>query len=73
MQIFLSLGKLELQLDNFRDGISYFEKAMKVLHVSHGEKHDLVRLLEESLQSAALEASQRQQFEQIEDIKMEEE
>ena len=60
-------------MDNLREGITYFEKAMKVLCVSHGEKHELVVLLQQTLQSALMEVSNREQYGHLENMKMEQE
>jgi len=66
-------GKLELQMENLREGISYFEKAMKILCISHGEKHELVVLLQQTLQSALIEVSSLEQFGHVDNMmKMEE-
>jgi hypothetical protein len=67
------LGKLELQVDNLREGISYFEKALKVLRISHGEKHELIGLLKHHLEEASREMSERTHLRHLENMKEEEE
>lgn len=66
-------GKLENHLGNLREGISYLQKAMKVLSISHGEQHNLVILLKEQLDGACYEMAQREEYEAIERIYKQEE
>ena len=62
-------------MDNLRGGIDCFEKALKILSISHGEKHELVGMLKENLQSESFEMHQKEQYKNFENynIKWEEE
>ena len=56
------LGKLALQLDKMREGITYLEKAKKILSVSHGEDHELVHILRSTLAEASREMLERENY-----------
>ena len=60
-------------MDNLREGITYFEKALKVLSISHGENHELVRLLKHHLEEASREMNEREHLRHLEAMKDEEE
>lgn len=64
------VGKLQLQVDDLRGGINCFEKALKILSISHGENHELVKMLKESLQSACREMQQREEMKNLEDYEL---
>jgi len=49
---YFKLGKLEMLLDNVREGIECYVKAIKVLRKSHGDDHDMVVFLRGSLEEA---------------------
>lgn len=59
-------GKLEMQIDNVREGIASFQKAEKVLTISHGSNHKLLQMLRTSLAEASQEMVERQNYEIIE-------
>lgn len=59
---FFKLGKLELMVDNIRGGISCFQKSMKVLTKSHGEKHELVIYLRQALDNACNDLAEVEKF-----------
>ena len=67
-------GKLEILMENLRGGISYFQKALKVLSVSHGEQHELVKMLQQSLSDACDDMVASERYNTLEQmhIKMEE-
>lgn len=55
-----------MQIDNVREGIASFQKAEKVLTISHGSNHKLLQMLRTSLAEASQEMVERQNYEIIE-------
>ena len=65
-QPFIYQGKLEMQVDNIREGITCLEKALKILTISHGENHSLVQMLKQTLDGACREMNEREHFKHLE-------
>lgn len=41
--LYLTTGKIQLHLDKSKEALKVLEKASKVLMITHGDKHSLVR------------------------------
>jgi len=61
-------GKLEVLSENLREGISYFQKAVKILSISHGKEHHLVQMLKQSQDDAGSDLVACQRMDSYEKI-----
>lgn len=61
-------GKLEVLSENLREGVAYYQKAIKILSVSHGENHELVEMLKSSFKDTCSDLTAVERYSAIERI-----